>query len=241
MIASAVVVGLKCSVLIFGYVLVVACLLLIIHVALTRHHESAFPDSAIIARLSRLVDKIENEPDKWTDISFKQELMVLLESLAICTDRYLPRKQKSGDLVTDAWMKERTGKIAQTFRNWKQWVLTPMPDTRDVLLSQLGSTLVSAALGHWDSMERTDVDVRTREKLWHVKIISAARTIFAGALISGLIFCVRLLPGIHAPFSLIYLGPAYAIFSLINIIDPTIVTKTEFFKNVKDIVMLEKK
>jgi hypothetical protein len=241
MTASAVIWGLQTWMIVSIYLVCIVCVLMLVHVALIRRHEAMFPDSAIIARLSKLLHTIESKPNKWTEISYKQELLMSLERLAVCTERCLPRKLRSGDLITDTWMKERSGNIAQTYRRWKQGILTPMPDTREALLSHLGSTLFSVASGNWDSVERTPVDASAREKLWHVKIIESARTILTGSLISGFVLCVQRLPGIHVPFGLIYLGPAYAILSLVSLLDPTISTKFEFFKTIKDIVMPEKK
>jgi hypothetical protein len=116
------------------------------------------PDSVTVDYLLMALVLLEKYQSEWTDLNFKRGMNLLLEEIALCIERYVPRPLRSGDDGTDTWVKEVTREVATAIRELKKWVLTPKGDSRQNFILKIGYTFVHVVSGEWDSLERVAPD-----------------------------------------------------------------------------------
>lgn len=114
------------------------------------------PISLTIDRLLFVIRSVEQTKDIWRGLRFKTVLIKSIEEIAGCLEYALPRRLRSGDVITDIWLEDMTKQVATALREKKMWILTPRKDTRDYLLRSLVSTLVCIVEGNWDDLERVE-------------------------------------------------------------------------------------
>jgi hypothetical protein len=135
----------------------------------------------VASNLLDLLHLVETQPNRWTEADFKQNLMQRLERTARCLEQDLPSLFRSGDGMTDAWLKRTGREMAAALREKKKWILAPNPGSRERFLETLKDDLVSAATGNWDGFERMDPGNFSRRQFFY-RLGDFLQTLLLGAL-----------------------------------------------------------
>ncbi len=98
----------------------------------------------------------ESDPNNNDGLKLKQHQLWLLEEAAIVIERYLPIRLRSGNSVTDAWLKDTMKRVAAALREKMKWILTPKGDTHDYFVKSIAATLITIVEGNWDALEQTE-------------------------------------------------------------------------------------
>jgi hypothetical protein len=121
-VAVSGIIGLICLIGLVGAGAVVATQL---EYALRRGRSSLYPDAVLVTGLAAILSMVERESAKWTNLDFKRQLMSEIEVVAVCIERDLPHRLRTGDVTTDAWVRERVRQMAAALRGLKKWISTP--------------------------------------------------------------------------------------------------------------------
>jgi hypothetical protein len=117
-----------------------------------------YPDSMIVDRLLEILIGLENSQLFWSTTDFRRSIIDDLEKVAVYIENSLSYKFRTNDIKLDLWQKDITKQIAASIRLLKRWVFTPKTDTRIQLIDKISFVFSCAALGNWDSLDRTQVD-----------------------------------------------------------------------------------
>ena len=195
---------------------------------------SAYPASSLIGSLLQVLSIIENKSSEWSDCALKCSLMRQMEIAATCIQYGLVRRLRSGDIITDAWMRGRAEDTAAAFRRLKRWILTPKADTQEYFIERIVMSFVHAVEGDWDALERVTPDSLTRPQRL-ARIVSLLRAVFIAAL-PILILKVpqvrNMVPGGSVADSLNAGAVIWGVFSLLAAIDPLLSVKLTMLKDV---------
>ncbi|HKV39693.1 MAG TPA: hypothetical protein VJX67_10805, partial [Blastocatellia bacterium] len=186
------------------------------------------------------LSNLERNLRKWQDLTFKRGLIMELERVAQCVG-LIVRNQvrfRGSDLQL---LGTQTGEeIAAGIRGYQKWVLTPKPDTRDVLISRLAEVLIHVAKGEFDSLERLTRDrVSSRERLRSVGT-SAMRTVFICVLPAFVFWTVQRIPSLAlgepiAQYVKLGVG-LWAALTLLSSLDPVYAAKMGSIKEITSII-----
>jgi hypothetical protein len=160
-------------------------ILFILAAMLRRGKRINYPIATLMDCLISILAKEEGYPDKWSQIEYKQSLLVDLERSAVCFERYLLDKLFDGvdkDLVVDSWMRSTMQEVAAALRQKKTWILTPQRDTCDYFFSSIAATLCCVIEGNWHELEKAKPEKSSRTNLWRTRLINSLRVVFSAAL-----------------------------------------------------------
>jgi hypothetical protein len=199
-----------------------------------RRINSLYPDAMLIHGLQNIAYLLRTRPTTWNELKFKCELMTELESIASCVQNNLPRRLKSGDALTDVWIRERSMQIAAAIRSLKQWIVTPKLDTYDGLCSRVTDTFLQAVDGNWDGLERI-----APPKLSQRQLYARVTGIVGGILLSALplvgLYLLQKsqfkLQGTIADYVTL-VAIAWAVVSLLSTLDPAFSAKLSAVKDI---------
>jgi len=138
-------------------------------------------ESIIVDSLLKILIGIECNPKQWPRIEFRQQLIQEIDRITGAIQNGLGKRRRAGDSTTTVWLERTTQRIAAALIEKKQWLLTPMDDTRVHLTERLTHTLICVASGNWDSLERSNMHKPSTRQL-----ISSATGRAAQALIMGM-------------------------------------------------------
>lgn len=180
----------------------------------------------------------------------KVPMMLLLEEAACCLGYFIPRSLQCGDPIIDRWKKDRYALIAKSIRGLKMWLMMPKFDTKNQFQERIVQILVMTCCGDWDNLvSLADEDARNSlflftenqlEKNWAVIPFRYTRLrtwLFSagiGALIYAMTALIALLPHMKIEGYVYWLGPGYALLSLVLDLDPSLGAKIEMAKGLRE-------
>jgi hypothetical protein len=221
------------------FVFVFAPGVLLINHVFNRRKAIRYPDALLVDGLINILLMVEEDPEHWTELSFKRRLLGRLEEISICVERALPRQLRSGDDLTDIWLSEKAAQFAAALRDKKKWVLTPKLDTRDAFIRCMRHYLIIAAVHDWDSLERITPEQLSRPRAWQSRATTALRTlVVAGMPLAGLWLIQQtsfLLAGTIAEYATAG-ALLWAMLALITTLDPQFQTKIAAIKDVSSLL-----
>jgi hypothetical protein len=193
-----------------------------------------YPDVVLVTGLVTILSLVEREWAKWTNIDFKRQLMAEVETVALCIERDLPRRLRTGDVTTDVWLRDRVQQMATALRGLKKWVSTPMPDTRDRFVEEVARSLVCAASGDWDGLSRAEPEKLSGPQL-RSYVLRVVRVLLASALPAvalWLLHQTRFAPrGEIAQYATVGVF-LWAVFSVLSAFDPNFSTTASTVKEI---------
>ncbi len=114
------------------------------------------PDSAMASALFSALLLLERQSRKWPDLKFRASVARHVSESGKIARSFLLRKFDIADPATLLWATRRAEAIAAAFTEKQRWLMTPKPDTRDVLLVFLSRSIVAVLDGAWDELDRVD-------------------------------------------------------------------------------------
>jgi hypothetical protein len=181
------------------------------------------PDALLVDRLIKLLFIADQRPKWWTSLDAKREMLSTLEEAAICFERFIPRRLRTGDFSSDTWVKETSAQIAAALRSLKKWIVTPKTDTNERFVARIASTLQNSVGGDWDSLERIDPEKVPELRLLRFRARAFLRTIFISALPLSLVLIVQKTPLALSDSLVGYAkvgGLLWAAIALLSVLDP---------------------
>ncbi len=182
-----------------------------------------YPDAVLVDDLLEILYMAETKPGKWTDLNFKRQLVNKIEDVAHCVQNNLPRRLRSGDAGTDAWLKNTTNEIAAGLRELKKSVLLSMPSARAQFVAEISTSIITATSGNWAEVKKANPEAFSIPQNWRIRAVELLRTIFVGG---GPLLLVWLIqrPPLNLPGEslrpLIILTVIWAILTLLTKADP---------------------
>jgi hypothetical protein len=146
-----------------------SALVIMISALIESYRQRRYPVADFVDHMMLLLYDLEQP--KYQDLkkfSTKRRLLTHLEPAAASVER-LRFLLPTGDMVTDAWLKEKTLQIAEAVRSLKRWVLTPKPDTHTHLKTRVALFLELAISGEWDAMPCAAPEGRAYPGHWLVR------------------------------------------------------------------------
>jgi len=129
-------------------------------VIFNKSQEARNPNAVIAALVVNALFLVENYPSSWTDGGFKSFISSLIERAAKLIQHALPKKLRSGDSVTDAWVKGDFAKIATAIRDMKRVILISNLKTNDTLANRLSTALEYLVTESYDQLEHIELGER---------------------------------------------------------------------------------
>jgi hypothetical protein len=178
-----------------------------------RRIENKYAEAYVISCLIRTLVYEETHPYDWARIKHKRYLLFTIDRLAFHIEYILPRRLRSGDGATNAWLKTTMKQIAAALRDKKKWILTPQEHTRDHFLNEMAYMLIFFVQGNWDALDRKEVEGMTTRGIWHTFVdllLKVAKFLLSAIVPLALFFALQ-----QTPFA--FTGALYngAIFFLI--------------------------
>lgn len=144
------------------------------------------PKGVIIDCLLEIIEHLEtNDQDIkstfGTDKEFHERYIITnLEDIADCLERYIFRRKRGGDQMTDFWLHNASMQVSTHIRSLKLDILLPKNEIRDRLKKKVVKTLEIAINDSWGELERMDPkDFKESGFFYHVKRIFKALLIAA--------------------------------------------------------------
>jgi hypothetical protein len=103
----------------------------------------------------------------------------LAEEVAHCVEYNLPRRLRSGDTRTNAWLTETTNEIAAALREQKKMLLIFKPGTRTQFLVHITTNLIHAFNGNWDELTKDKPEKIPFSQIWRTRVAELLRMLFA--------------------------------------------------------------
>jgi hypothetical protein len=176
---------------IFLVVLLVTPVALVVSYAFGQRKRALYPQATICDGLLALLALLEKYPTDWLTQRHKRTMITQMEDVATCIERELLNQLRAGDAGTNAQMTELAVEMAAAMRDFKQWVLTPKPDTYEHLRRALADNFLQATTGHWDFFwRRTPLKVSLAEGIGK-RATGSLRTLAGGALPVLVLLTVR--------------------------------------------------
>jgi hypothetical protein len=113
-----------------------------------RHNPSSFAAGSLLA----VLESVHRFANYWPVLSFKRDLIRLLETAAISARDYVPRRLSSGDWPTKEWLREEGRQVAAALRGKKRLILSADPDVQAAFVAGVASAFVSIAKGDWHAV-----------------------------------------------------------------------------------------
>jgi hypothetical protein len=194
------------------------------------------PDALIVSNLVQILYVVESQ--SWTSWSTKNELLELLEEIAVTIEKGIRRSIRLDDAVTDSWLGERSRRMSAAMRELKKWVITPKADTREHFIEWIRRDLIIAVQGNWDAWEQAKPGKLTR-KQWVARVYSVIRTLGIAFGPLALFYAVQQTPWalIGTPANtLTIIAFLWMVITLIAAFDPLFEPKIDAMKNVTDML-----
>lgn len=210
---------------------------------LRRRATETYPDAIITDCFLNILWKLERPAVHWVDVRFKGELIGELEKAASCMERSLPRRLRTGNLITDNWLKDRSQQMAAGVRSLIKWLYTPQLDTRDQFTSRVTAYLTFAASGDWDSFELQEPEKLSRPELIRTRARFIVTAIFSAVVPLSLLLLFKRL-GVVAEPTLTYLtigAYIWAALSLLASMDPNYSAKLTAMKDISSLLPFSKR
>lgn len=144
---------------------------------LDRRAEKTFTNEYLVAHLLSALAVVEKNPARWADVEFRRLLIARLEAVAVCVERVVPGRMRSGNIVTDKWLADSTEEIAAGVRALAKWVITPNKDTHERLRERLAVGLTCAVRGEWDGFERVSPEKLSQPELLKSRLVNFAKAL----------------------------------------------------------------
>jgi hypothetical protein len=138
------------------------------------------PHSALIYCMVRMLYLTEKYPGRWSHERTRNELLFLLEHSARCFEIGFPATIRTHDAVSSIWLQTECQQMAAGMRDLKKLVLNPGQETRTKFLERVADTLLAAATGEWDAIERGSSAGASDTLVWRLRAIHVARTLVVG-------------------------------------------------------------
>ena len=141
-----------------------------------------YPVPSLITNLIFILGNAETQ--NWIEVKYKKDQLSKIEKAAKCIETFLPRNLRSGDIITDTWLRETSMLVAAALREKKMWILTPKKDTYDNFVKSIASTITCIVIGNWDALEKMEkekfleLEKASRSKRWRLRMIRLFRTVF---------------------------------------------------------------
>jgi hypothetical protein len=198
----------------------------------------ARPDLRIVDRLVWLLFTIETRERGWGQVGLQARLVDLLEDIALLLEHFRPARLRAGDPTTDAWLRQESVRLAQSFRELKKWVCMPRDGTRRDLLHRLAQSLLCAATGNWDALERLDMSASVAPKwysrVWHASCALGIAVLPLGALVALRAVGLGFSTGLHDVAVVAAL--LWLVVSALLWLDPSFRAKTEALRSLSEFI-----
>jgi hypothetical protein len=219
----------------FTSIIIIAFWLVLIKVVFDRQLRAFHPDALLVHILLNILSIIEKQPRRWPELSFRRQLIPMLEEAATCIQNGLSRQYWSGDGIIDLWLRDTATRQAASLRELKKWVLIPKPDTRNQFIVRIVAGLSQITSGNWDALEQRDPEKISRLQWWCSHATTASRAVFM-AILPGLLWWALqqtslALRGVPAEYVTVGIY-IWAALTLIMACDPLFGLKATAFKEV---------
>ena len=144
------------------------------------------PDALVVDSLLRTLARLERSAERWSQLTFKCEVMAMLEEVATRLEM-VARRLRGRDAATDAWLTQRGEEMSAGMRAEKKGLLSAGVKHRERLVSVVGDSLVHSATGDWELMRRTSPEKVSKPR----RTAEAAQTVLVGLLPAALVFSVQ--------------------------------------------------
>jgi hypothetical protein len=135
-------------------IVIVGLILLSISVDIIRRRsEARRPDAHIVDHLFEALWRLQRSGSGWTDLDTRVAAMNDIGRAAEVARRAMLTKFEEADREFGNWRGIQTTKVAAAFSEKQTWLMTPKPDTRDVLFKVLGAAIATVISGFWDNLE----------------------------------------------------------------------------------------
>ena len=115
------------------------------------------------------------------------------------------------------------------------WVLTPKIDSRIHFIGSIAETLIAAASGHWDAIEKADPKRVIVRQLWRERIIQTLRVAVVSCIPLGALWGIQLSPlALQDPVKDYAAVGAivWAVFTITAALDPSLRIRIDIFRDV---------
>jgi hypothetical protein len=223
---------------VFGVFILLALVLVILAaIVLENWRRSRHPDAVLVEKLWKIVWLIDGEPSWfWLLLSVRVRLVSLLEEAALCLERDLCRKFRSGDPVIDEWIDTRGGQMAAEVRSYKKWLFTPMPSTQHEFANMAKRMFLCALSGEWDSFPRDEQYKRgSTGQTFRVWLLNATKHLLVGAVPLA---AVLTLPWANAELagpirdSLVLAAGVWAVVNVLLVLDSRLAERVSLAKDI---------
>ena len=127
-------------------------------------------------------------------------MILQLEEIAVCLERFMPKRLRcGGDVATAQHVRRIYGKAGSAIRDLKKWVATPRADTREQLILRITECLFLVKSGNWDGLAAlsTATESRSRWSLFYERAKKAMLPVLLGASATTMIYLLSHLPGLE--------------------------------------------
>jgi hypothetical protein len=177
-----------CSALLFWSLSMFIIMPILLPLAIVAHNErkrlsTSYPAAYVTGRLLSILYALEKESNRVEPRS-EQQILNAIEGIAACIEQDLYHRLRSGDRLTDAWLKDTAIQITTAVRDIKKLVLTPKSGDHELLQQRLHMMLSHAVSRRWGSLERMQPqEISPSQRLGMVKrglssVLSAALPAF---------------------------------------------------------------
>jgi len=122
-----------------------------------RRSEARRPDAHIVNYLFDALWRLQGAGTAWTALDTQAAAMNDIGRAAEVARRALLTNFEQADRDFGAWRGGQATNIAGAISEKQTWLMTPKPDTRDVLYKVLGAEIVTVISGYWANLPMTAV------------------------------------------------------------------------------------
>ncbi len=142
--------------IIYGCQILLTLISWMMSIILNRSQETKNPNAVIAALVVNVLYLLENYPNSWIDSEFKSFISSLIEKAARLIQHAMPKKLKSGDRNTDAWIKQDFSKIAAAIRDMKRAILVSNIKANGALTKRLATMFEYFVAESYDQLEHLE-------------------------------------------------------------------------------------
>ena len=149
-----------------------------------------FPFEILAATLFRAISRIERAGSAWAQPAMRSKILKDIDEAARIVRHHLFRSLRTSERTTQLWREDRARLISNALYEKQRWLMTPMDDTREKLLENLGQIFIAVLTGAWDRID-TLVSPNITRKQKYRSIILVAKTVLSGVLPIGAFVLAR--------------------------------------------------